>query len=202
MNPFAWINFALLNLSMILFSVFYGISLLPATRSEKHGDKTWKQSKTFRIVASVFESLFVVYVILWQWFPVPEIDWEIFPTHWWIGLIIFSVIFIPGLIIVIKGVVDAGSETLTPSEETKMYGGIYNHIRHPQTVGEMPMFVALAFALNSWFLVLYTFVFIIIYTPLIMYFEEKDLVKRFGDSYRQYQKETGAFFPKLRKRKE
>ena len=160
MNPFAWINFALLNLSMILFSVFYGISIIPATRSEKRGEKVWRESKILRIIASVFET------------------------------------------IMIKGVVDAGSETLTPSEETKMYGGIYNHIRHPQTVGEMPMFVALAFALNSWFLVLYTFVFIIVYTPLIMYIEEKDLVKRFGDSYRQYQKETGAFFPKLRKRKE
>lgn len=61
------------------------------------------------------------------------------------------------------------------------------------------MFVAIAFSLNSWFLVLYTFVFVLVYTPLIMYIEEKDLVKRFGDDYRQYQKEVGAFFPKGRK---
>ncbi|NPE09427.1 MAG: isoprenylcysteine carboxylmethyltransferase family protein [Asgard group archaeon] len=174
---------------------------MPATRSEKIGERAWKESKTLRIVASVFEFLFTINIVLWHWYPIPEIDWEIFSTHWWIGLIICSVIFIPGLIIVIKGVSDAGSETLTPSEENKMYGGIYKHIRHPQTTGEMPMFVALAFAINSWFLVLFTLVFIIIYTPLIMYFEEKDLVKKFGDDYRQYQKETGAFFPRLRRLK-
>ncbi len=199
MNPYSWINFASLILSMLLFTIFYGISLMPATRSEKIGERAWKESKTLRIVASVFEFLFTINIVLWHWYPIPEIDWEIFSTHWWIGLIICSVIFIPGLIIVIKGVSDAGSETLTPSEENKMYGGIYKHIRHPQTTGEMPMFVALAFAINSWFLVLFTLVFIIIYTPLIMYFEEKDLVKKFGDDYRQYQKETGAFFPKRKK---
>lgn len=200
MNPFIWINFALLNFSMLLFTICYGISLLPATRSEKIGERAWKESKTLRIIASVFELLFIVNIILWQWYPIPEIDWEIFSTYWWIGLIVFSVIFIPGLIIMIKGVVDAGSETLTPSEENKMYGGIYKHIRHPQTTGEMPMFIAFAFAINSWFLVLYTFVFLIIYIPLIMYFEEKDLVKRFGDDYRQYQKDVGALLPKRRKK--
>ncbi|NHJ32960.1 MAG: isoprenylcysteine carboxylmethyltransferase family protein [Asgard group archaeon] len=200
MNPFIWINFALLNFSMFLFSIFYGVSLLPATRSEKIGEKAWKQSKTLRLVASFFELLFTACIILWHWYPIPEIDWVIFSTNWWIGLIIFAVIFIPGLVIMIKGVVDAGSETLTPSEENKMYGGIYERIRHPQTVGEMPMFVALAFALNSWFLVLYTIIFIVVYTPIIMYFEEKDLVKRFGDDYRQYQKEVGAFLPKIRKK--
>ncbi|MBK5113571.1 MAG: isoprenylcysteine carboxylmethyltransferase family protein [Candidatus Heimdallarchaeota archaeon] len=173
---------------------------MPATRSEKIGERAWKESKTLRIIASVFELLFIVNIILWQWYPIPEIDWEIFSTYWWIGLIVFSVIFIPGLIIMIKGVVDAGSETLTPSEENKMYGGIYKHIRHPQTTGEMPMFIAFAFAINSWFLVLYTFVFLIIYIPLIMYFEEKDLVKRFGDDYRKYQKDVGALLPKRRKK--
>jgi protein-S-isoprenylcysteine O-methyltransferase Ste14 len=200
MNPFIWINFALLNHSMLLFTICYGISLMPATRSEKVGERAWKESKTLRLVASVFELLFIVCIILWHWFPIPEIDWKIFSTHWWIGLIIFSVIFIPGLIIMIKGVVDAGSETLTPSEENKMYGGIYKYIRHPQTIGEIPMFVALAFALNSWFLVLYTLIFVVIYTPLIMYLEEKDLVKRFGDDYRQYQRDVGALLPKRRKK--
>ncbi len=200
MNPFIWINFTFLNLSILLFSLLYGISLMPATRSERIGERAWKQSKILRIFASVFETLLTVCIVLWHWYPIPEIDWEIFSTHWWIGLIIFSIIFIPGLIIMIKGVIDAGSETLTPAEENKMYGGIYERIRHPQTVGEMPMFVALAFALNSWFLVIYTFVFIVIYTPIIMYFEEKDLVKRFGEDYRQYQKDVGAFFPKRKKK--
>ena len=96
----------------------------------------------------------------------------------------------------LKGVKDAGKETITPSEDTKMYGGIYKFIRHPQTTGEMPMFPAFGLVVNSWFMVLILTIFIIIYVPTILYFEEKDLVKRFGDSYTEYQKTTGAFLPK------
>jgi len=201
MSVFTWINFAMLISSMILFTLFYSISLLPATRSKKHGEKTWNQSRNYRIVASVFELIFMACLILWYWFPIPAVDWKIFTTLWWIGLIIFLVIFIPGLIIMLKGVKDAGSETLTPSEENEMYGGIYNYVRHPQTLGEMPMFIALAFALNSWFLVIFTTVFLIIYIPLTLYLEEKDLVVRFGEDYKQYQKEVGILLPKIKRRK-
>ena len=34
----------------------------------------------------------------------------------------------------------------------------------------------------------------------MIYYEEKDLVRRFGDSYREYQKRTGALFPKFWKK--
>ena len=102
----------------------------------------------------------------------------------------------------IKGVLDAGSETVEPSKTTKMYGGIYNYIRHPQTIGEMPWFIIIALFLNSLFLVIWSTTMILIVSPIIMYFEEKDLIERFGDAYREYQKRTGAVFPKLRKSKD
>jgi protein-S-isoprenylcysteine O-methyltransferase Ste14 len=41
--------------------------------------------------------------------------------------------------------------------------------------------------------------YILIYTPIMIYFEERDLVKRFGDEYRQYQKEVGVLLPKLKR---
>jgi len=92
---------------------------------------------------------------------------------------------------------DAGSETLSPSKDTKMYGGIYNYIRHPQTLGEFPTFVAISFFFNSWFLVILSSVYIIIYTPIMIHYEEIDLTKRFGEKYKEYQKRTGALFPKI-----
>jgi protein-S-isoprenylcysteine O-methyltransferase Ste14 len=107
---------------------------------------------------------------------------------------------VPCLILVGKGVIDAGSETLSPSKETEMYGGIYNYIRHPQSLGEFPLFVAFGFMLNSWFFVVISFVFIIIYIPIMIHFEEKDLTRRFGDKYTAYKERTGALFPKLRKK--
>jgi protein-S-isoprenylcysteine O-methyltransferase Ste14 len=83
-----------------------------------------------------------------------------------------------------------------------MYGGIYNYIRHPQSLGEFPMFVAISFMLNSWFLVILSAVFIIAYIPIMMHFEENDLTRRFGDKYIEYKERTGAFIPKLKKNKQ
>ena len=98
----------------------------------------------------------------------------------------------------IKGIIDAGSETLTPSKETEMYGGIYKYIRHPQSAGEFPIFIAMGFLVNSWFIVILMFLYNIIYVPIMVYYEEKDLIRRFGDKYVNYQNQTGAIFPKLK----
>jgi protein-S-isoprenylcysteine O-methyltransferase Ste14 len=55
---------------------------------------------------------------------------------------------------------------------------------------------------NSWFLVIIMILFNIIYIPIMIHYEEEDLIRRFGEDYKQYQKITGALFPKLRKRSE
>ena len=195
-----WINLIVLNASIILFSFLYIISIQPAKLSKRMGDKAWKFCRNLRIIASFFETLSLISAVLWIWFPVSVLNWKIF-NEWWIGLILSLCIFIPGAILMLVGVKDAGKETLTPSKETEMYGGIYKHIRHPQTAGEMPMFPALGLALNSWFLIILFTIYIIIYMPIMLVFEEKDLVRRFGDKYRNYQKTTGAYFPKIRRKK-
>jgi methanethiol S-methyltransferase len=179
----------------------YIISIQPMKRAEKKGERAWKECKTYRSIGGVFEFVSVINMIIWIWYPLPIVGaWNI-NENIWIGIIIGLAILIPGLFLVIKGVMDAGSETLSPSKDTEMYGGIYKYIRHPQTLGEFPMFVAISFMLNSWFLVILSAVYIIAYIPIMMYFEEKDLTRRFGDKYLDYKKQTGAFFPKLINRK-
>ena len=81
-----------------------------------------------------------------------------------------------------------------------MQKGIYKQIRHPQTVGEMPLFIAGAFIMNALFLVFWWIIYDIIYVLIIIPFEEKELLKRFGDPYLEYKKNTGAFFPKIFKK--
>jgi protein-S-isoprenylcysteine O-methyltransferase Ste14 len=125
-------------------------------------------------------------------------EWKI-SSNIWIGIIIGLCIQIPCGLILEKGIIDAGSETLAPSKGTEMYGGIYEYIRHPQTLGEFPMFVAFGFLFNSWFLVIFNFFGILIYIPIMINYEEKDLIRRFGEKYRKYQQQTGALFPKVRK---
>ncbi len=195
----AIINFIILVAACFLMAWTYTISIQPVQRSQKRGEKAWKECKNYRSIGGLGELIAVINLILWIWFPLPVVGEWMISSNIWVGIIIGICMLIPCLIIMIKGIIDAGSETLTPSKDSKMYGGIYNYIRHPQTVGEFPTFVALSFALNSWFLVLFTALFIIIYIPIMIHYEEKDLALRFGEKYLEYKKRTGALFPKIRK---
>ena len=196
----AMLNFCILIISILLMGYLYLLSIQPVKRSEKYGEKAWDTCKKLRGIGGLFEFISIINLILWIWFPIPLFETWVISTNIWIGIIIGICIAIPCVIVMLLGIKAAGSETLSPSRETEMYGGIYKYIRHPQSLGEFPTFVALSFVLNSWFLVLISLLFIIIYTPIMIYFEEKDLIKRFGEKYKDYQKNTGALFPKLRKR--
>jgi protein-S-isoprenylcysteine O-methyltransferase Ste14 len=120
-----------------------------------------------------------------------------FPWPWWESGLIAAIIALPSGYLWIRGMIDAGEETMYPKKEHTMYGGIYNHIRHPQAAGECPFWFVLAFVLHSPFLVLYSLVWIPIFLRMCQA-EEEDLLLRFGQEYREYQQRTGMLFPRLR----
>ena len=75
--------------------------------------------------------------------------------------------------------------------------GIYGFVRHPLYIGNGLFAIGLAILFNS----LYAFLFSILYTFLyfpIIYFEEKDLLKKYGEEYKKYKEEVGLLFPKKR----
>ncbi|MEJ2248169.1 MAG: isoprenylcysteine carboxylmethyltransferase family protein [Candidatus Lokiarchaeota archaeon] len=193
----AILNFIILLVSIFIMSYVYIPSIQPMKMSEKYGDKAWNYAKILRSIGGIFELVSVINIILWIWFPLPFVFTWIVSPNIWIGIIISICLFIPCGILVGLGVKSAGPETLTPSKETEMYGGIYKYIRHPQSLGEFPMFIALGFLVNSWFLVIFSGLFIVIYIPIMIHYEEKDLIRRFGDKYIEYQQKTGALFPKF-----
>ncbi|TFF90316.1 MAG: hypothetical protein EU548_03620, partial [Promethearchaeota archaeon] len=117
-----WINFICLILGVMLFCYFYTISLQPKKRSKTKGEQAWKQASLHRTIAGFFEFTIVLNIVLWIWFPIPQLNWKIHP-NFLIGFIIGVIITIFGLILMIKGMIDAGSETIRPSETTEMYGG-------------------------------------------------------------------------------
>jgi protein-S-isoprenylcysteine O-methyltransferase Ste14 len=197
---FEWINLFSFIISMFLWSYLYLISVQPMKRQEKFGEKAWRDCKRLRIIAAVFMIIGTANMFLWLIVPIQVLNWPIHPNPI-VGIIIgiaICVIFLP---FVIKGEIDAGKETMAPSKETKMYGGIYKYIRHPQTLGEWPLFIAFSAFINSWFFVILSVLYIVIYTPIMVYYEEIDLEKRFGEPYKKYKETTGAFFPKLKKKK-
>ncbi|TFF87661.1 MAG: isoprenylcysteine carboxylmethyltransferase family protein [Promethearchaeota archaeon] len=197
-----WINFISLIVSIFFFCYFYTISLQPMAREEKanKGEKAWRECALFRSISSIFEVIIVINCILWVFIPIDFLNWAIFPNLL-ISIIVAVIASIPFIIILLKGVKDAGSESLQPSKDTEMYSGIYGYIRHPQSLGEFPLFIIIAVGINSWFLLFSMTLFIVIYIPIMIHYEEQDLIKRFGDEYREYQKNTGAIFPKIRFRK-
>jgi len=196
---FEWINFALLGFSLLMFAFWYTLSTMPVTLSERRGERAWRECGIYRFIAILFEFASTVFIFLWIWYPIPAIDWPIH-QNWWVGVIIAACITLPGCSLMLLGMFHAGRETHTPSKETSLYGGIYNYIRHPQTLGEMPIFIALGFAVNSWFMVLFLTAFVVVYTPVMLFLEERDLIKRFGDAYLEYRKRAGALWPKRRHR--
>lgn len=191
-----WLNLLSLHISALMFSYLSIISVMPVTREEKRGEKAWKECYQFRIIMSIFAFLMVINTILWIWIPVPEFNWRIHPDPFF-GFLIGVFITIPCIIILIKAIQDGGEEHMKPSKETKLHGGIYQYIRHPGVWGEMPLYIVVALLVNSLFLVIWMIFFVVLYVPIYIYFEEKDLIKRFGAPYIEYRNQTGALIPKF-----
>ncbi len=198
---FSLINLIILNICAFLFAVLSIISVMPVTLEERYGPKAWRLCYRLRIYMSIFISIMVINMIFWLWIPFDELSWVVHPDHF-ISIFIGIVIVIPCTIMLYFSVKHGGEEHLKPKKETKLHGGIYKYIRHPGVVGEMPWYIALGFFVNSVFLVLWAAIFTMIYVPFYIYFEEKDLMKRFGEEYLQYRNQTGALIPKFWKRKD
>ncbi|MCY3413221.1 MAG: isoprenylcysteine carboxylmethyltransferase family protein [Candidatus Heimdallarchaeota archaeon] len=189
------LNVISLVISFILFSYFYTLSIQPMRLKEKIGEIAWKKCRNYRLFASLWMMTATISIFLWLLYPIDSMNWAISTTY--AHYIIGGVILLIGSTIMLLGAIAAGGESITPSADTQMYGGIYKHIRHPQALGEFPMFIAFAFFTNSWFLVIITSIFVLIYTPIMIRYEERDLILRFGASYEEYQKITGALFPRF-----
>ena len=90
---------------------------------------------------------------------------------------------------------------ITPTSATRkepklVTPGIYRWVRHPlYTIGSS-MFISFGMTADNWFIAtlgILTFILMAIRTPK----EEANLVEKFGDEYREYMKQTGAFLPKF-----
>ena len=117
----AWLNLVSLHVSAFLFVYLYILSAMPVTRAQKRGEKAWKECKWLRILAGFFESVMIADMILWIWFPVPNLAWSFHPDPL-VGRIVAFAIAVPCSAILMKGIKDAGQETMRPSKSTKMFG--------------------------------------------------------------------------------
>jgi protein-S-isoprenylcysteine O-methyltransferase Ste14 len=197
---FSLIYLTALFLSIISFAIPYLYSLRPAKLSETRGEGAWKLCKQLRTIGTIFMVIVLIIMVLWIWFPIPALAWPI-NLNPWVGIILGAIVLIIPIPIWCRGLRDSGKECHEPSKDSQMFEGIYNHIRHPQTLGEISWFIAVPLIVNSLFLFAVSGIFLIIYIPIMIHVEEKDLIRRFGNAYREYKKRTGALIPKWRKPK-
>jgi protein-S-isoprenylcysteine O-methyltransferase Ste14 len=192
----AWTNFAVLLFSSLLFLYFYIRSVSPAGRERVVGLQAYEMCRRDRIMAIGFELVTTVNYVVYFFFPLPIRLPRQFPWPWWVSILIALAVGIPAVALMVNGMCDAGEEALHPVKGQVLFGGIYRRIRHPQAVGEVFLWWVIAFMLNSPFLALFSFFFIPIFL-IMCWAEEQDLLLRYGESYADYCRSTGAFFPKI-----
>ena len=195
----AWLNFLVLLLSSFLAVYYYVKSVSPARLEEQIGEISYRRCGRYRIVSCLFMIVIVANYILYYFFPLPVRLPRHFPWCRYISFAIAAIIAVPSGYLIWCGIRDGGKESMTPQKDRGLHGGIYLYIRHPQALGELPLWFAIALLLDCPFLVLWS----LVYIPLWVYIcvaEEKDLLIRYGRAYEDYRKRTGFWFPRsLRK---
>jgi len=90
-----------------------------------------------------------------------------------------------------------GVYMLFPEEGEQIRSEIYSFIRHPMYAGDLCLAIGFAFLKNNLFAFIIALIAFIPFVVAMMY-EDKELIKRFGDKHKRYIKETGAIFPHLK----
>ena len=193
----AWANFFVLILSSLLFLLFYGLSVSPAGLARVMGERAYRRCAHYRAVSFVFEGLTLINFGLYLAFPLITPIPAVFPWSRWVSVSIGLAIGLPALALMVKGMLDAGPESIAPQDEQGLFRGIYTKIRHPQALGEMFLWTAAAFLLNKPFLALVSTIYYPIFL-ITMWMEEQDLILRFGQTYVDYIQRTGFIFLKPR----
>jgi protein-S-isoprenylcysteine O-methyltransferase Ste14 len=187
-----------LLVTMFLTHVFYVKSVQPARMAQKIGDRAYQRATVYRYVASVAMLGHVAAMAAYRFYPLPMGLPNDFAWGWSVSIVIALVIAAPLSYLMYRGAKDAGRETMTPDKEHTLYGGIYERIRHPQAVGETPLWIVIGLLLNSPFLVIFS----LLWIPLVVrwcFAEERDLVIRYGEPYLAYRRRVGMFIPRRKR---
>lgn len=176
-------------------SILYVINVSPARLEQKIGKSAYNCCGLIRSLSMLFLLVVIINYVIYALYPLSLPIPASFPWNYWISFLIGMAITMPALCLMIRALIDAGTEALIPKKEHSMYRGIYKKIRHPQAVGELPLWFAISFFIHS----LHMAIFSLIWIPVWYWWciaEEKDLLRRPGDSYIDYMQSTGRFFPK------
>ena len=137
--------------------------------------------------------------VLIIWFTV-NLEWYQFGI---IQLVSGGTLIILGLHIIYVTVslfTDYGKGTPSPYSPTKILvaTGIYKLVRNPMTIGVWSVLIGEAVLFMSVGILIYFVIILVASIIFVEKWEEDDLEKRFGKSYREYKKNVPRWLPRIR----
>ena len=113
--------------------------------------------------------------------------------------LIFTGIGMWMLVSTIKTLIRKGKGTLAPwSPATKLITtGLYAYVRSPMIIGVLLVLLGESLIFLSFNIFIWALAFFIINNIWFSLFEEPDLVKKFGEEYKEYKKQVHRWIPRL-----
>jgi len=189
-------------LIVVLASTLFGLqhSGLSALRVKERIIDRWGKEGYARIFnATSILTLVVAFLSMNFW------DWIYFITQ---PTLIQPLLFILGILSGLGGVilstmasrvisVSTVADMRTDRKAELVTDGIYSRVRHPLYLATFLVFSAMALIYPFPVVIVFSMC-MILYTMIGAYFEERKLVKHYGEEYLEYRKTAGFIFPKLR----
>ncbi len=193
----------------IFFSILFVLFLLERGYFQLRGLRISGETKNFRENKAKMGTMIFLFLVAQIWvigsfiyiYDPSYFEWTRYPIPpWarWLGMII--TVF--GMILEFSTQIYLGrnySTTLHISEEqTLVTSGPYRYVRHPMYTALIMVGIGLGWLSTSWY-----FLLPFLATGIVIAFrirrEEEAMIEKFGNEYIQYAKETGRFFPKIKR---
>ena|SRR3972149_6194162 len=169
----------LLVISILLINLFVSLFYCIIINNEKMKNGFNKMNI---ILQKLFVLLFVGPLFVSPFLPQPRINY----SHWSIVLLSILITMI-GALMIIFSLLKIG---IIPSIKTKsglLTSGTYKIVRHPIYSGTIITFIGLIILMKSYLSLVYFPLSVLLYYVMTI-FEEKDLIKMYGEDYKSYRK--------------
>jgi len=162
-----------------------------------------KLGSTFRYYRLMYNGLAFILLIGLLWYQRLLPKERLWPVEWWVdGLA--SALFLGGVLIALKALrgydlreflgISAPASLATPNEFRT--GGLLRYVRHPLYTGTILAVWGL-FLREATLEALIMGVCVTVYIRIGIVYEERKLVRDFGDTYVEYRRRVAMLFPKL-----
>lgn len=128
------------------------------------------------------------------------------PRGWWtlVIMLLGAVMLIVGAILWIRSILTFGADNLAlfyvyhPEAGRIVDSSIYSILRHPIYAGALRVGIGLALLNGNGNALVFALLLPLAFAGWVVLVEERELVRRFGQSYRDYRKRVPAFWPRWR----